>query len=90
MSLNALGEGCLFSDTEAAEDQVENIVSGGFAGDGIEWPQGAIKIEHDHLVRNVTVGSFACRFQTADGFEYQSLMADIGEESCLVLSAGLA
>src|SRR6476646_9267579 len=83
-------EACLFSDTEAAEDQVENIVSGGFAGDGIEWSQGAVKIEHDHLVRNVTVSGFAGRFQTANGFQHQSLMADIGEESCLVLAAGLA
>jgi hypothetical protein len=40
----------LFSDAEGREDEIENVVRGGLAGEGIESPEGAIKIQQDHFV----------------------------------------
>ena len=34
-----------FSNAERAEDEVENVVGGGRAGDGIEGPEGVVEIE---------------------------------------------
>jgi hypothetical protein len=40
----------LLSDAESAEDQVQDVVGGGGAGDFVERAQGRIKIEQEHLV----------------------------------------
>ena len=40
----------LFSDAEGAEDQVEDVVGGGGAGDFVERTQGSVEIEQEHLV----------------------------------------
>lgn len=42
----------LFSDAESGEDQVEDVVGSGLAGERVESPERAIEIEQDHLVRN--------------------------------------
>jgi hypothetical protein len=42
----------LLSDAEGAEDQVEDVIGGGGAGDGIEGPESVIEIEQQHFVRN--------------------------------------
>ena len=46
-------EGNLLSNAEGAEDQIEDVVGGGGAGDGIERPQGVVEIEQQHLVRDL-------------------------------------
>ena len=43
----------LLSDAEGAEDQVEDVVGGGGAGDFVERAQGAVEIEQEHLVRDL-------------------------------------
>ncbi len=40
------------SNAESAEDQVQDVVCGGSAGDGVERTQRAVKIEQQHFVRN--------------------------------------
>jgi hypothetical protein len=40
-----------FSDAEAAENEIQDVVRGGRAGDFIEWTQRVIEIEQQHLVR---------------------------------------
>ena len=45
-------EAVLFSDAEGTEDQVENVVGGGGAGDFVERAQGCVEIEQEHLVRH--------------------------------------
>ena len=45
-----LDHGVLFSDAEGGEDQVEDVVGGGLAGERVESPERAIEIEQDHLV----------------------------------------
>jgi len=47
-----LETGCSFPYAEAAEDQVEDVIGGGSAGDFVERPQGAVKVEEQHFVRN--------------------------------------
>ena len=39
-------------DAEGGEDQIQDVVGGGLAGQGIEGPESAIEIEQDHLVRD--------------------------------------
>src|SRR5271165_2793903 len=40
----------LLSDAEGAEDQVEDVVGGGGAGNGVEGAEGAVEIEQQHFV----------------------------------------
>ena len=40
----------LLSDAEAAENQVEDVVSGGDAGDLVEGTQSCVEIEQQHLM----------------------------------------
>jgi len=42
----------LFSDAEGGEDQVQDVVGGGLAGQRVERRQCTVKIKQDHLVRN--------------------------------------
>src|SRR6266851_4108000 len=42
----------LLSDAERAEDQVEYVVGGSGAGNGIERPKSAVEIEQQHFVRD--------------------------------------
>ena len=45
-----VGERCLFSDAEGAEDQIEDVIGGGGAGDFVEGAEGSVEIEQEHLV----------------------------------------
>ena len=42
----------LFSDAEGGEDQIEDVVWSGLAGERIEGPKSAVKVEQDHLMWN--------------------------------------
>ena len=53
----------LLPDAELAEDQVEDVVGGGGAGDGIEGAESAVEIEQQHFVRDFRV------YGTAGGVE---------------------
>jgi hypothetical protein len=43
----------LLSDAECAEDQIQDVVSGSGAGDGVQRAQSIVKIEQQHFVRNL-------------------------------------
>ena len=45
----------LLSDTEPAEDQIQNVIVGGGSGNLIERAQSVVKIQQDHLVRDLSV-----------------------------------
>ena len=45
----------LLSDTETAEDQVEDVIVGGRAGDFVEWTEGVIEIKQEHFMRDAVV-----------------------------------
>src|ERR1700674_2825711 len=80
----------LLPNTKRAEDQVENVVGCGGAGDGIERPQGVVEIKQQHLV-----GNFG-RYRASGGIErrervlHQALMTDIGKKSSFGLRSGFA
>jgi hypothetical protein len=40
----------LLSNAEGTEDQVEDVVGGGGAGDFVEGAQGSVEVEQEHLV----------------------------------------
>jgi len=40
----------LLSDAEGAEDQIEDVIGGGGAGDFVEGAEGSVEIEQEHLV----------------------------------------
>src|SRR5579862_8079695 len=48
----------LLPDAERAEDQIQDVVGRGRAGDGIERAQRVIEVEQQHLVRNIPCHSF--------------------------------
>ena len=43
----------LLADAEGGKDQIEDVVAGGLAGEGVEGPEGAVEVDQDHLMRNV-------------------------------------
>ena len=53
----------LLPDAEGAEDQIEDVVGGGGAGDGVERLQGVVEIEQQHFV-----GNFIC-YRAGGGVE---------------------
>ena len=48
----------LLSDAEGGEDQVQDVVGSGLAGERVQSPERAIEIEQDHLVGNA--GGVGC------------------------------
>src|SRR5215471_10343388 len=61
----------------------------GLAGNRVQRTHGAIEIEHDHFVGNLALDGFARSFERFERFFHQTLVADVGEKSCFLLSAGL-
>jgi hypothetical protein len=43
-------EAGLFADAEFAEDEIQDVVAGGGAGERVEGAEGVIEVEEDHLV----------------------------------------
>src|ERR1700693_5703520 len=48
----------LFSNTEGAEDQVEDVICGSRAGDFIQLAQGGVQVKQDHLVGNLIANCY--------------------------------
>jgi len=45
--------GKLFADAEGGEDAVQDVVGGGFAGDGVQRVERAVEIQEEHFVGNM-------------------------------------
>ena len=80
----------LFSDAERAEDQVEDVVGSGGAGDFIQRTQSAIEVEQEHLVGNFLWNRSPSFIQRANRVGDQLLLAHIGQEAALALSAAIS
>jgi hypothetical protein len=50
----------LLADAEGGKNQVEDVVAGGLAGEGVEGPEGAIKVDQNHFVGNVAGVGLRC------------------------------
>jgi hypothetical protein len=62
----------LLSNTERAENQVQNIVGSRLPREGIERPQSAIKIQQQHLMWNARSRSLCRIIQSLDGLRDQT------------------
>jgi hypothetical protein len=71
----------LLSDAEAAENQVEDVVIGGCAGDLVERTERTVEIEQKHLVRNAVVDGGLGGVEGGQGITHQGLMTRIRQES---------
>ena len=80
----------LLSNTEAAENQIQNVIRGGLAGDGVQRAQCSVEIEHDHLMRDSAFHGLAGIFKAGDGFFHQAPMAHVGEKAAFLLCAAVA
>src|SRR5579859_2289513 len=88
--MTSLSPSYLLPNTKTAEDQVQNIVCGGLAGDGIQRTQGSVEIQHDHLVRNAAGNGILGGSQAGERLFHQSLMTDVGQEPGFVLARRMA
>lgn len=74
----------LLADAEGGEDTVEDVVGGGGSGDGIDWPQGGVEIEQQHLVRDT---DFYCGTRGLESLQRvfeAALVAEAGDETVLL------
>ena len=61
----------LFSDAEGGEDEAEDVVGGGGAGEGVEGAEGGVEIEQKHLVRDAVGDGGLCRGEGCAGIAGQ-------------------
>src|ERR1700685_3445390 len=80
--------GGLFPDAERREDPVQDIIRRGGAGNGVERPQGGVKIEQQHFVRNPDLGGLAGLGQRLQAFAQQLLVPEAGDEAGFPLLGG--
>lgn len=69
----------LFSNAEGGEDEVENVIGGGLAGERVEGPEGAIEVNQDHLVGDAVVVGAAAIFKSHACCDDALLLAEVGE-----------
>lgn len=71
----------LFSDAEGAEDQIENVVGGSLPCQGIESPEGSVKVEQDHLMGDAAVVGMTAVFEGGSCVDNGLLLAKVCEET---------
>ena len=74
-----------FSDAKRGEDQVEDVVGGGGAGDFVELAEGAVEVEQEHFVRGVALDRVGGGGKSGERVLDQLLLAEVGEERGLLL-----
>ena len=67
----------LLSYTKPAEDQIKDVVVGRRAGDLVQRPKRAVKIQQKHFVRNAVLHCGVRMTETAQGISDQRLMARV-------------
>ena len=77
-------------NAEAAEDQVEDVVGGGGAGDLVQGTQGVVEVEEQHFVGGVGGHGVLGGGQGVERVAHQRLVAGVGEEAGLLLYAAFA
>jgi hypothetical protein len=80
----------LLSNAKSAEDQVQDVIRSGGAGDFVERVEGIVKIHEEHLVRYLVADRGSSRIEGGGRPSYQLLVAQVGEEAGLGLSPRLA
>src|SRR5271165_7586096 len=75
----------LFSNAERTEDEVQDVFGCGRAGYVVQWTQGTVEVEQDHLVWRLQRHGLGGAVERRDSVGHQHLLADIGQKSCLLL-----
>jgi len=78
---------CLFADAERAEDQVQDVIGGGGAGDFIQRSQSIVEVEQEHFVRDFVVDGGFRGFERSQRVAHEALVADTGEKTALGMGA---
>src|SRR5208283_4633533 len=73
-----------FPDTERRKNSIQNIVRRGGAGNRIDRPQGRVKIQQQHLVRDAELDRIASLRERLQRLPQQLFMPDAGDESGLL------
>src|SRR5690348_3397523 len=80
----------LFSDAESAEDEAEDVVGSGGAGDFVERAQGVVEVKQQHLMGHALGHCGRGSIKSLQGILHQAAMAGIGQKSAFDLRALLA
>jgi hypothetical protein len=80
----------LFSDAETAEDQVQDIVGSGGAGNFVQRAEGVVEVEQEHFVGHFVLHGGLSSAQGCERILHQLLVAEVGQEACIGLSAGVS
>src|ERR1700687_3198875 len=83
-------ETVLLSDAEGAEDQVEDIVGGGGAGDFVERAQGSVEVEQEHLVWDSGGYGVGGGVERGERVGDEFLVAHAGQEAGFELDGGVS
>ena len=65
----------LFSDTEGAEDQVQDVIGRSGAGDFIQRPECMVEVQQEHLMRDPIADRSSGRDERGERLPDQILMA---------------
>src|SRR5437870_13121796 len=77
----------LFADAERAEDQVQDVIGGGGAGDFIQRSQSIVEAEQEHFVRGLVVAGGFRGFERSQRVADGALVADTGQQAALGMAA---
>ena len=69
----------LLPDTKRGEDAVQNVIGGGRAGNGIERLQRGVKIQQQHLMRDLKLHGATGVFERLQAFTQQRFMTQAGQ-----------
>ena len=69
----------LLSDAEGGEDEVEDVVGGGGAGEGVEAAEGFVEVEEEDLVGELGCDGGAGGFEAGEGGLDGGVLAQGGE-----------
>src|SRR5436853_7401014 len=81
------GSTALFPNAKTAEDQIQDVVGSGVAGERVEGAKGTVEVEQQHLVRNRIVYRPSRGFQSGQRLAHQLLLAKVGKHAALLLRA---
>ncbi len=70
----------LFPHAKGFEDDVEDVVGVGGAGDEVEGAEGVVKVQEEHFVRRFPLGGLAGLRQAGEGVLNELLVAQVGNE----------
>src|SRR5271167_2301520 len=75
----------LLPNAERGEDEAEDVLGGGGAGNVVQRTQRAVEVEQDHLMGCLQRHGSGRPVERRDSVGHQHLLANIGQKSCFLL-----